>query len=274
MATATEKQKKEQEKANKEAAKNQEPITADPMDGTPPGSASPNERGTPSRNVTEATTSKTAAPATAATVPIEPDQVIATVPYKEVNPVDVVRQSLLQKMNQGLQEEKRSKKKDIISNRALHRLIATFDSDPTLAGDLDAILDELGITEEQLEEAKMQAIKNPAAFAAQIHKDNRLHSLGLPPDAAPRRGDDKPSGLHDVIDDDKKYWPTRYSVPVDEDNFENGDLIYQVHEDSTFVVLSAEQQTRSWQRANTLPAMNLISRVGYDDVAEIVMEEA
>jgi hypothetical protein len=270
---ASEKDKKAAEKA----AKKQEPITADATDGTPPGSASPNERGTPQRNITEATVAergeRTPMPSTTV-VPdkVEPDQIIATVPYRPTSALDEVRQSLVQQIHRENKDNKRSNKKDAISNRALIRLISVFDTDPTLRGELDIILESLEVSEEQIAEAKEAAVKNPKAFAARVDLDTRLHSLGLPPDAAPRPSDDKPSGLASAYEDDKKYWPTRYAVPVDEDNFVEGDLIYQVHEDSTFTVLSIAQQTRSWQSANTLPAMNLISRVGYDDAAEIPEE--
>lgn len=253
-----------------ESKKKNEEVENDPLDHTPPGSASLVDRGTPSRAANESKGTNTSAtkPTFADdTEDEEPPQKVVMVPYVPQNALKEARRALNSKISSGKVEtsEKQEKRESAsgdapeLGPREIAHLIRTMDSSSSdTANSFKAILRSLGVDEDQEREVR-ELMKHPELFAGD-QKPANLQVLGLPPGAQKPPEFEAAPGTNFIPD--TRYYPTRFAMNPQDKNYEDGDLVYSVHEDSTYTVLSATQQSREWQSANHLPPMNLIRRIG------------
>jgi hypothetical protein len=124
--------------------------------------------------------------------------------------------------------------------------------------EINDVLMLIGVGEDKIKEVQ-QILKNPQLFAGD-QKPANLQVLSLPPGAQKPPEFDVAPGT--TVKPDERYYPYRFAMYPNESDFENGDLIYSVHEDASFIVLSVQQQTTEWQSNHHLPPMNLITRIG------------
>lgn len=252
-------------------------VENDALDYNPPGSASLVDRGVPEKAASESkgrSTQGVIASTVRDSIPqTEVDGVFATVPYRQIDPVAQARQAArsqnaLDNLSpvEKKKATKRAKGQPELSPLFVARLLNLRDSlDGEGVIEADEALTALGIGEEEIEEAR-QLLKHPEIFAGD-QKPANLQSLSLPPGAQKPRSFDITPGMPTRPED--RYYPTRYASNPADKYFEDGDLVYYVHEDQTFTVLSTVQQTSEWQAVHHLPGMNVIRRVGGKQFAEI-----
>jgi len=252
-----------------------EPIQNDNLDNHPPGSASVVERGVPQRRINEAKQGGTTQRPPAMQAAAPPDaQVIQTMPYKAPNPLAEARQTVRAQMKVGdVDSRQRARSvgrgKPVLSAKSLAHLMRTIDGvDAGTAAELNSVLDILEVDDLTRREVR-ELMKNPQLFSGD-QKPANLQVLSLPPGAQKPPEFDTAPGTNSIPD--TRYYPTRYATIPKEDNFEDGDLIYNVHEDASYTVLSVYQQTSDWQSNHHTPPMNLIKRIGgsADDIPRAV----
>lgn len=271
MATSKEPQKISNTKASSVKEK-VEPITNDPLDNNPPGSASIVQRGVPSREANDMRSkASTATPSTSVMDNAdEPENVqfVKNIPYEPPNPLKEARKAAVKQRNEidsdnSRKEKPRSKGEGTpnISLRAMAHIIrASNSSDVQTSNELRGLLKEIGVNDMTLRQVEEMA-NHPELFAGD-QKPANLQVLGSLPGAQKPVEFEAAPGTTSLPDN--RYYPTRYPLVPDEEQLEDGDLIYYVHEDASYTVLSVYQQKREWQTANHLPPMNLIGRVGGD----------
>jgi hypothetical protein len=250
-----------------------EAIENKATDPFPPGSGTPQTLGTPQKAVEASKGEKTAAPlgnVESEDSPKFADKVIQTVPYEKPNPLADARRSLISQIKNAPSAKVRSKREKgekILSPRAIALLIRSAGSaNEALRGEIEEVLSLAGMEDTEIQEQFDALARHPELFAGD-QKPGNLQVLSLPPGAQKPPEFDAAPGTTAMPD--TRYWPSRFALPPDEDDYEDGDLIYVVHEDSSYTVLSVGMQTAEWQSTHHLPPMNLISKVGGGDIEEL-----
>lgn len=252
-------------------------VTNDAHDYHPPGSGSLSELGVPERAASELKGRQTRGiPASTVSDSIpQPkiDGVVATVPYKQINPVADARSAARSQNsldNLPATERKKATRKakgqPDLSPTMIARLVSMRNNlDGEGFVEMEEVLTSLGLDENDIAEAE-QLLKHPEIFAGD-QKPANLQVLSLPPGAQKPREFEITPGMPTRPED--RYFPTRYASNPADKWFETGDIVYHVHEDQTFTVLSAVQQTSEWQAVHHTPPMNVIRRIGGKQFAEI-----
>lgn len=247
-----------------------EKIENDVLDDNPPGSASIQDRGVPSRAANENRSSvKTATPVSSASDEDDDKdaQVVISKPYKKTSPIAAARKSAIGKLS-GVEVDNRNKIRSAgkdksegtsISPTVLARMMRGMNNAPANERyEFDNFIKGLKLHPDTLREIQELA-SHPEIFVGDQRPAN-LQVLGLPP------GAEKPPEFEvapgTTAKYDARYFPTRYAMPPRDEDFEDGDIVYSVHEDATFTVLSVAQQTPEWQASHHTPPMNLIRRIG------------
>ena len=248
---------------------NQAPVTNDELDNNPPGSANARERGVPQNAVLEnkqsGRTEKVASKVGDSVEEPEYEGIMQTVPYRKPDPVREARKASRGTRRQLAFEDTVRKAADQsgfkLSPRAIGRLIEGMNtSDPNTANELRGILRGFGVDENQ-ERMVTELLNNNSLFVGD-QKPANLQVLALPPGAEKPREFFQAPGTTGKMDE--RYYPTRFPMKPNPDDYETGDVIYSVHEDKTFTVLSVAQQTPEFQASVSMPPMNPIERVEQD----------
>lgn len=266
--------KKATEKLTGDSEEN-EPIENDQLDNNPPGSSSAINRGVPQNAAKENKQGGTTPrkQVFGGDDETKDAQIVKTMPYKKENPLSVARAGLRRSMASAAPTPRAaSGEGKRLSPKAIAHLVKTIDGvDAATALELNSVLEVMGVDESNIREVR-ELMKNPQLFAGD-QKPANLQVLGLPPGAQKPPTFDVVPGTTVVPDD--IYYPTRFAMIPDEQYFQDGDLICHVHEDSTYFVLSVEQQKSEWQSQHHLPPMNIISRVGgsVDEAPEEIVKK-
>jgi hypothetical protein len=202
-------------------------------------------------------------------------QDVRVVTEPEMTPLQKARQEVNQKLADARQEEVQGSNKQRASSKGPRLSARTAASIVNIANNSDAavsrelmdMLNFVGVDDEAMKEVN-ELLAKPSLLAGD-QKPANLQVLSLPPGAQKPVEFNVAPGTKAAIDN--RYYPTRYASNPHDEDFEAGDLIYVVHEDSTYTVLSVFQQTQQWQQVNHLPPMNLIRRVE-GDPAELPKE--
>lgn len=249
----------------KKSSAKEESIENDNLDNSPPGSASIRDRGVPTRAANESRQGGTTARPPAMEAPAEPDaQIIKTMPYKAPNALSEARSAVragLRGSTVNVGQRARSvggKSKNALSAKGIAALIRT-ESGVNAGTTADSLMDALEVDDVNTRREVKELLKHPELFVGDSKPAN-LQVLSLPPDGQKPPEFDAAPGTDTIPD--TRYYPTRYAIMPSESNFETGDLIYNVHENGNFTVLSKYQQTQEWQASHDTPPMNLISVVG------------
>lgn len=248
---------------------NQGAVENDQLDNTPPGSANARERGVPQNIPMEnkqGGRTETVASKVSDSIPQpEISGVVATVPYKAIDPLKEARKASRGTRRQFAFEDtvrKASTQSGFkLSPRAIGKMIEAMNgSDVNVANELRGVLRGFGVDDEQ-ERMVNELLKNNQLFTGD-QKPGNLQVLALPPGAEKPREFFQAPGTTGKMDE--RYYPTRFPMKPNPDDFEVGDIIYSVHEDRTFTVLSVAQQTAEYQANVSMPPMTPIERVEAD----------
>lgn len=137
-------------------------------------------------------------------------------------------------------------------------LVASDNSDATLSNEVLDVFKDYNVNVDKINEVRA-AMADSNFFRSGFEK--RITSLGVQPELQKPREFDFAPGVP-LPEEDAKYWPKLFQTQPSSEGYEKGDLVYFVHENKSFTVLSAEQQTVQWQSQHHLPSMNMLETVG------------